>query len=519
MIGSRFLICAALLLSLIGGSPARAEDATPTRVGRVSLAEGGAAVRTSAKDWSDTGPNHPIAAGMSVRTAPQGRAVLRIGAETIALAGGTELDIAQLDESGMQIVLRRGRIGMRLASLDSARSIEIRIPPLGIRLLTTGDYDIAAGTDREPARLAVIDGRAGIAGNEIEKTVTAGSAVALRGQDPVEATPQEVVADDFVAWWRPEKRAAGEPASLQYVSAEMTGYDALDAHGGWETVDGYGAVWFRCDLPDGWAPYRQGHWRWVAPWGWTWVDDQPWGFAPSHYGRWASLDGRWGWIPGKRVAHPAYMPAAVAFLGTAGVGLSYPDAFSPAVAWFPLAPGEVYWPSYTNELSAIRRLNADAVADVSAIGPGVDADPPADVVTGEYRNRRFASVVPRAVFVGAKPVAQALVELPERRLTNAPLLAGSPHILPPAPRPAVVAAAVGGHRVAPKMARAMRTLARILKPREMPAAARAPAHARLASAPAAAHARAAAVRSGRHRAVRRPALRSANLRQVDARRR
>jgi len=81
----------------------------------------------------------------------------------------------------------------------------------------------------------------------------------------------------------------------------------------------------------------------------------------------------------------------------------------------------VYWPSYTNELSAIRRLNADAVADVSAIGPGIDDDPPADVVTGEYRNRLFASVVPRAVFVGAKPVAQALVKLPERRLANAPL--------------------------------------------------------------------------------------------------
>src|SRR5829696_1035226 len=220
MIGSRFLICAALLLSLIGGSPARADDAPPTRVGRVSLAEGGAAVRTPAKDWGDTRPNHPIAAGMSVRTPLQGRAVLRVGAEAVALAGGTELDIAQLDESGMQIVLRRGRIGVRLASLDLARSIEIRIPQGGIRLLTAGDYDIAAGTDREPARLAVIDGRAGLAGNELETAVAAGSAVLLRGQDPVAASAPETGADDFLAWWRPEERVAGEPAALQYVSAE-----------------------------------------------------------------------------------------------------------------------------------------------------------------------------------------------------------------------------------------------------------------------------------------------------------
>ena len=25
-----------------------------------------------------------------------------------------------------------------------------------------------------------------------------------------------------------------------------------------------------------------------APWGWTWVDDAPWGFAPFHYGRWVN---------------------------------------------------------------------------------------------------------------------------------------------------------------------------------------------------------------------------------------
>ena len=27
-------------------------------------------------------------------------------------------------------------------------------------------------------------------------------------------------------------------------------------------------------------------WVWLRPWGWTWVDDAPWGFAPFHYGRW-----------------------------------------------------------------------------------------------------------------------------------------------------------------------------------------------------------------------------------------
>src|SRR3954451_5017620 len=260
----------------------------------------------------------------------------------------------------------------------------------------------------------------------------------------------------------------------------------LDGNGAWENFAGLGEVWFPKDLPPDWAPFRYGHWRWIGPWGWTWIDDRPWGFATSHYGRWANIGGldseagRWGWLPGKRPGNdsrndgpgndgdtPGFMPAAVAFLGTAGVGLSYPDAFSPAVAWFPLAPGEVYWPSFTNDPEAIRRLNAGAVSDPAAIGPARKNDPPAEIVTAQYRNRRYASVVPRPVFVGGKPVADAIIHLPARRLKNAPLLAGSPGIEPQTASPparAVIASA--SHGVATKLAKARDMLARIVKWRE-----------------------------------------------------
>jgi hypothetical protein len=51
------------------------------------------------------------------------------------------------------------------------------------------------------------------------------------------------------------------------------------------------------------------------------IDDQPWGFAPSHYGRWALIDEHWAWVLAPRRA-PLYVPAVVAFIGTPGVGLS-----------------------------------------------------------------------------------------------------------------------------------------------------------------------------------------------------
>ena len=110
-------------------------------------------------------------------------------------------------------------------------------------------------------------------------------------------------------------------------------------------------------------------------------------------------------------------------------------------------------------------MNAGAVKDVSKIVGGTDGEPPGDIVTAPYQNRRFASVVPRSVFAGGRAVAPALVQLPQARLENAPLLPGSPQIGPPAPRPIVLAGR-------PALAGAVNTLARILAPRPTTTAAR-----------------------------------------------
>ena len=481
MSGYRILFCSALVLFLVGAFAARAEDPTRSRVGRIAEAVGDVAVRAGpgvAGDasptgkWAGWGRNNPIAAGMSVRTPIEGRALLRIGAEVVALAADTEVEIVQLDAGRIRLALRRGRIGVHLSTLDPAREAGIELAQGSARMASPGDYDVTAGDGKAAARLAVLAGTAQFAGNGLTAAIGAGGAVLLSGSERVRLLPGSTEADAFVTSWRPIDVDPLNVPALRDVSAAMTGYEALDEYGRWETAAGYGAVWFPNEVPDGWAPYRHGHWRWIGPWGWTWIDDMPWGFAPSHYGRWARIGawdagpGRWGWVPGASQTVPPYMPAAVAFLGTAGVGLSYPDAFSPAVAWFPLAPGEVYWPDFTDDIEAIRRLNAGAVADPAALGPAMRNHPPRDILTGEYRNRRFATVVPRSVFLGGKPVAEALIELPARRLEYAPLLAGSPQIDPPTPRPAAIAApAAKSSPVIPKAVKAGEALARILKAR------------------------------------------------------
>jgi hypothetical protein len=79
----------------------------------------------------------------------------------------------------------------------------------------------------------------------------------------------------------------------------------------------------------------------VPPWGWTWVDNARWGFAPFHYGRWTSAGGRWAWVPGAvngptAVTPPTFAPALVAWVAAPPDGTAGPTR----PTWLPLAPGE-----------------------------------------------------------------------------------------------------------------------------------------------------------------------------------
>ena len=70
----------------------------------------------------------------------------------------------------------------------------------------------------------------------------------------------------------------------------QTFYDQLGDQGTWVQTDDYGYV-FQPNVSDpDWAPYTDGHWVYTDV-GWTWVSDEPWGWATYHYGRWANIDG------------------------------------------------------------------------------------------------------------------------------------------------------------------------------------------------------------------------------------
>src|SRR5690348_8074166 len=109
--------------------PASAEEAPPTRVGRVSYVGGrlGFHVKGETK-WSAAAVNYPVATGGSFWTDPKSHAEFRIGAQTIALASDTQLDILRLDKEVIQIAVPQGRIELHLRQLGAGNSVEIDIP-------------------------------------------------------------------------------------------------------------------------------------------------------------------------------------------------------------------------------------------------------------------------------------------------------------------------------------------------------------------------------------------------------
>ncbi len=190
--------------------------------------------------------------------------------------------------------------------------------------------------------------------------------------------------------------------SACYVRARDAGYAQLDAYGEWQQDPTYGAVWLPSVTVADWAPYRYGRWSWVEPWGWTWVDDAPWGFAPFHYGRWTQIGPRWAWVPGPAHQRPVYAPALVAFIGGSAAGASWGVSVGnsgPGAAWFPLAPGE-HWTPFYNASSRYRSRINDGFPPPRPGGPEGNRPPPPPPGSYVFQRRPGAvTVAPRDQFV------------------------------------------------------------------------------------------------------------------------
>ena len=335
-------VCSVLFVSALFGD----EGDPPNRVARLSYMQNAVSLEPSGEnDWSQAVLNYPLTTGDRLWTDTNAQAELETGNVAIRMAQQTDLTTTNLTDQLIQLGLAQGSIRVRVYDLRAGNSIEVDTPNAAITIVQAGDYRIDSYPDQNMTLVTVNDGEAQITGNSVNQTVASGQAAQLAGSNPVQLSWVTVPApDNFDQWSNERDQKYLNAQARQYVSPEVPGYYDLDGYGSWATVAEYGPIWYPSGLAVGWTPYRYGRWAWVEPWGWTWVDDAPWGFVPFHYGRWVQVGPRWGWLPGPIGVAPIYGPAFVAFLG--GPGFSASFGVGGVAAWFPLGPGEPFYPWY-----------------------------------------------------------------------------------------------------------------------------------------------------------------------------
>ena len=403
----------------LASQPAHARDAQtvidpPGRVGRLSDLTGQVWLFSpDAGEWVTADRNRPLTTGDRLSTDASGRAEVRIGSTTLRLAAGTEVEVLRLDDDHIGLQLHSGSAAVRLRQREAADEFELRTPEGRFRTERTGRYRFDRSNDT--SHVTVYSGQAHYEGAGSALTVASGQRAEfwVDARNAAQYSITEPQRDAFSSWNGDRDRSDDRSTSSRYVSPEMTGIEDLDRHGRWEQNTEYGALWTPRTVVPGWAPYAAGHWAFVRPWGWTWVDDAPWGFAPFHYGRWVWHRNAWGWAPGTYVARPVYAPALVGWVGGSQVSVSISiGSPAPTVGWFPLAPREVYVPSYPVSPRYVQNVNVTHVTHITNITTIIN-NPQAAVGRIDYRNRKFphaVTVVPQSVLTARQPVAPAAAQ-------------------------------------------------------------------------------------------------------------
>jgi hypothetical protein len=356
-------------------------------------------------EWAPATLNYPITTGDRLWTGREARAELHVGATSIHLAPETAFAVLNLDDRSMQMSISQGTVYLRVPRLDDDAIVEVDTPDGAMSILAAGDYRVDVDAERNATRVIVRSGRAETSANGRVVAVAAGESLELGPDSDLAVARNAESPDPWEDWCVGRDRLAerSTEVSENYVTPEMDGVEDLGQNGVWTTDETYGAVWAPRGVPGDWAPYRFGHWAYIPPWGWTWIDDAPWGFAPFHYGRWIRAALGWVWVPGPRAIRPVYAPALVVFVNGRALAPGGPRAGH--VAWIPLGPREAYRPNYPVTAAYLRRVNRNTVANP-------------DGTRATYANRSQVTAVPHDVFAGARPVAAGAVRIPPGSLAN-----------------------------------------------------------------------------------------------------
>jgi hypothetical protein len=444
----------------------------PNRVARISVIQGNVSLEPNgANSFSQAEINYPLTGGDRVYVDNSSLGELQTSGLAVRLGNGADVTLSSLTDNIAQFGLAQGSIRVRTRSLASFNgapaTVEVDTPNGAILVDQPGDIRVDSYPQDDTTVVTVSSGLVEVTGQNLDQQLGPNQALRLSGSNPVYAEQVQLLPPDGLDQFDQQREQRRERSyAYHYVSPDMIGAADLDDYGDWQQANqGYGAVWYPRGVPGDWTPYSNGHWAWVAPWGWTWVEAEPWGFAPFHYGRWANFGGRWGWVPGPPASafggeiRPIYSPALVAFVAGGGGGISI--SIGAFAAWFPLGPREVYQPWYHASPAYCNRVNVTNIYNTNVteihntyINRTVNVYNTTHVTNVTYVNRTVATVVvPQRAFASGQSIDQAqrvqLTPQVRAQLAAAPIL---PHPLV-TPATAIVAAKPAARAVPPVQAR------------------------------------------------------------------
>ncbi len=447
----------------------------PNRVARVSVIQGNVSLEPNGVDaFSQAEINYPLTGGDRIYVDNSSLGEFQTDGLAVRLGNGADVTLSSLTDNIAQFGLAQGSIRVRTRSLAGFNgqpgTVEIDTPNGAILVDQPGDVRVDSYPQDDTTVVTVSSGAVEVTSQNLDQQLGPNQSLRLSGSNPVYAEQVQLLPPDGLDQFDQERERRREHSyAYQYVSPDMVGAADLDDYGDWQPANqdnqGYGAVWYPRGVPVGWIPYSNGHWAWVAPWGWTWVEAEPWGFAPFHYGRWANFGGRWGWVPGPPPSafggeiRPIYSPALVVFVGGGGGGLSI--SIGAVAAWFPLGPREAYHPWYHASPAYINRVNVTNIYTTNVteihntyINRTVNVYNTTNVTNVTYVNRNVATVVvPQHAFASGQSIAQAqriqITPQVRAQLNAAPIV---PHPLV-TPATAIVAAKAPARAVPPVQGR------------------------------------------------------------------
>jgi len=373
-------------------------------------------------DWVAGSLNRPLTNADNIWTDKEARAELNSGTGILRMGDETSLTLTNVGDNSVQVELHQGTLNLHVRHLFEGEMYEVDTPNMAFTVQKSGDYRFDVDPNGDATVVTVRKGEGDATGQG--PAVRVKSDQQVRFTDGVSLTHNVAEAppyDGFDGWCAVRDKREDTSISARYVAPGTPGYEDLDENGAWREIPPYGPVWVPTAVAPGWAPYQYGHWAWVEPWGWTWVDDASWGYAPFHYGRWVYTGGYWGWSPGPIYARPFYAPALVAWFGGPGWGVNLGFGFGGGFGWCPLGFGEPFYPWYHAGFGYFRSVNIynTRINNINRYW----GHPPTRFGEGgfHYANMRGFTAVSGRTLANGVPIHGSPVRVTGRQLANAPM--------------------------------------------------------------------------------------------------